>query len=583
MSRPETIDVSVVIPCYNAGEWLREAVDSARRLDGGFGVEILVVDDGSTADSTLKILESVEATGVRVFRQANAGPAAARNRGIAAARGRYIVPLDADDRLSQHFLVRTVPVLEDDAGIAVVYGRAMMFGEVEGVHPLEPYAFPEVLLDPRIYATALFRRRIWEAVGGYRETMKEGWEDFDFWLGVLERGGEVRFLDEILFEYRQSGGSRDRNLLAEKDRVLQTYRKLYEQHSALYLEHLEVFFEAHLDRREWWNLLRPVATPKLRVVLDERFGEALEGGIARSDGTVGEFRFPVDRRSVDRLRLHPYDGPCEVRIESVRLETEAGAAIELDVARDLRAVSPAVSRGGGRWMFVDLDPRLEMKPAGRIDGIVGVVVRMAITSVRARLREVMVGMTESGREAEADRHEAERLGFELEALRDLSARRAAEVEQLREQNREFRSEYLKERSLRRGLQGSDCGRTQRAILKLLQTLWKGRLPAGTVGFRIEADIDRWEMSVEDGLARLCRRDDGGAGDRTAAGWEEFRVRRFAEIAPFLPADDRDTERHADLRKIRFPAVIERLVEGERWRRIGRLFSLNCLPDRDSTG
>ena len=90
--------VSVVIPCFNHGEFLPEAVCSATCIERD-DIELIVVDDGSTDERTRKEMDALPAQGIKVIRQENKGLAAARNAGIAISRGEYILPLDADDRL----------------------------------------------------------------------------------------------------------------------------------------------------------------------------------------------------------------------------------------------------------------------------------------------------------------------------------------------------------------------------------------------------------------------------------------------------------------------------------------------------
>src|ERR1035437_4628757 len=96
MSKP--CKVSVVIPCFNHGEFLPEAVASVTQI-GRDDVELIVVDDGSTDELTGREMDKLVAQGIKVVQQGNKGLAAARNAGILAAQGEYIFPLDADDRL----------------------------------------------------------------------------------------------------------------------------------------------------------------------------------------------------------------------------------------------------------------------------------------------------------------------------------------------------------------------------------------------------------------------------------------------------------------------------------------------------
>src|SRR5438309_8808465 len=90
--------ISVVMPCFNHGEFLPEAAASVARL-GREDIEIVVVDDGSTDERTREVMDELAERGTKVIRQENKGLAAARNAGIAASQGEYILPLDADDRL----------------------------------------------------------------------------------------------------------------------------------------------------------------------------------------------------------------------------------------------------------------------------------------------------------------------------------------------------------------------------------------------------------------------------------------------------------------------------------------------------
>jgi len=90
--------VSVIIPCYNQGQYLTESIGSVLASDHQ-KIEIIVVDDGSTDPETCRILGGLDYPKTRLIRRENGGLAAARNSGIAAAQGRYILPLDADDRI----------------------------------------------------------------------------------------------------------------------------------------------------------------------------------------------------------------------------------------------------------------------------------------------------------------------------------------------------------------------------------------------------------------------------------------------------------------------------------------------------
>ncbi|MFF7653851.1 glycosyltransferase family 2 protein [Streptomyces sp. NPDC007983] len=199
--------VSVVIPCHGYGRYLPQAVASvvAQTYDDW---EMMIVDDGSP-DDTAEVARSLIARHpgrrIRLLRQANAGVSAARNAGIAATGGRYVLPLDADDVIAPTMLEKTVAVLDQDPDIAIASTDVSAFTDDEDLaaQVLELPAYrPELLLQRLImFYCSLYRREVWEAVGGYDESMRAG-EDWDFWIACAERGFTAHHLHEPLFGAR---------------------------------------------------------------------------------------------------------------------------------------------------------------------------------------------------------------------------------------------------------------------------------------------------------------------------------------------------------------------------------------------
>ena len=208
--------ISVIVPCYNMSAFLEETLRSIVASDYPH-FEVLVIDDGSTDDSLAKAQAfAAHDQRVRVLTQPNSGVCVARNLGLQEARGTYVLPVDADDRISPVFLSHAVEAMETNPQLKVVYCRAEFFGDRQGEWPLPPYS-PELLARKNmIPATALFRREDALAFGGYctDELFREDW---DFWLSMLEHGGEVLRLDEVGFYYRVRKGSR-RTLAAQNKR-----------------------------------------------------------------------------------------------------------------------------------------------------------------------------------------------------------------------------------------------------------------------------------------------------------------------------------------------------------------------------
>ena len=203
--------VSVVIPCYNHGQFLPETLDSLE-AQTFTDYEVLVVNDGSTDATTVALLNSLDPDKARVLHTENRGVAAARNLGISEARGEYILPLDADDLIAPEYMQRAVGVLDAGPEVGIVYGERVLFGEKEGSYPLPEYDCRAILVDNCIYPAAFFRKCDWEAVGGYNEKMVHGWEDWDFWIALTSLGKQVVKITEPLFYYRVRSTSRDHSL-----------------------------------------------------------------------------------------------------------------------------------------------------------------------------------------------------------------------------------------------------------------------------------------------------------------------------------------------------------------------------------
>jgi glycosyltransferase involved in cell wall biosynthesis len=261
--------ISVVIPCFNHGEFLPEAVRSVTDT-GRDDIELVVVDDGSTDERTRKEMDALCAQGVKVIRQKNRGLGAARNAGAAASLGQYLFPLDADDRMRSVWIDRAIGVLESDPRVGIVYGDAQCFGTRTEQWKTGPFEPNRLLYTNFIHASALYRRSVWEQNGGYDETMPvQGMEDWDFWVGAFERGWRFHYLAEIFFDYRRA----ERSMLT---RAAEAHDQLQEfvarKHSSLYRQAwLSVLNECEsiLNERESikWNLrnLRKLLLRRLKA------------------------------------------------------------------------------------------------------------------------------------------------------------------------------------------------------------------------------------------------------------------------------------------------------------------------------
>lgn len=189
--RAPGVRISVVITCYNYARFLRPCVESIVQQTRP-PEEIIIVDDGSTDDSAdvaRRCIEDFPDAGLRLLSQVNSGqPALARNAGIQLATGDFILPVDADDRLSPGYLAACCEAIEDRPTTELIYADPVY----ERAGRAEPrvageFSLPAMKLGNQLVYCSLYRRDLWVRIGGYRDNIR-GYEDWDFWLAaaVLE-------------------------------------------------------------------------------------------------------------------------------------------------------------------------------------------------------------------------------------------------------------------------------------------------------------------------------------------------------------------------------------------------------------
>ncbi|MBV6485344.1 MAG: Hyaluronan synthase [Flavobacteriales bacterium] len=195
--------LSIIIPCFNMGAYLQETLDSVTAYPHSDVYEIIIVNDGSTDLQTLELLKKLEQQGIFVLNQKNLGLAKARNNGIKLAKGAYILPLDADNKIRHNYISESIKLFEKEASIDVVYGNRQNFEENNELVEVPDFDFPLLCNKNYIDACAVFRKSIWEKVNGYDENMPiMGYEDWDFWLRIALQGAKFYHIDEVTFDYR---------------------------------------------------------------------------------------------------------------------------------------------------------------------------------------------------------------------------------------------------------------------------------------------------------------------------------------------------------------------------------------------
>ncbi|TBT82578.1 glycosyltransferase [Propioniciclava sinopodophylli] len=248
--------VSIIVTSFNRGAFVEEAVDSALAQTYG-DTEVIIVDDGSTDPETHRVLKRLAARGLNVIVQPNAGVSAARNTGIRASRGEWILCLDDDDIIATTYAEKAVSRFQSDAEVRVVYSGGRFFGGNSRQWKLDPYSPGRIALGNCLPSASFFKRSDWGAVGGFDEGLPT-FEDWDFWLRLSSLGGKFAKLEEELFFYRIGHDSITNSHIAsaEGEMVAAECRKRIERKNREFLlSQFDYVYEAcqRLDRevKEW--------------------------------------------------------------------------------------------------------------------------------------------------------------------------------------------------------------------------------------------------------------------------------------------------------------------------------------------
>lgn len=226
--------ISIIVPCYNDGRYINECIESVHNQSYE-NYEIIIMNDGSNDIKTNKILQGISHPKIKVFETKNQGVSLARNFGIEKSKGIYILPLDADDKIGLNYITKAINILEERAAVKVVSCDIKLFGNKNSILKLEPYSIEQLICKNIIVVSSIFRRSDFDNTSGYNPEMKDGFEDWDFWLSFLKNGGGVHNIDAVEFYYRIKRGSRNNSLTEEKFKKLR--HQIFENHKTLYSQH----------------------------------------------------------------------------------------------------------------------------------------------------------------------------------------------------------------------------------------------------------------------------------------------------------------------------------------------------------
>ncbi|WP_397303648.1 glycosyltransferase family 2 protein [Nonlabens ulvanivorans] len=215
--------VSVVVPCFNQGEFLVECLQSVlnQSVDDW---ECIIVNDGSTDNSQIIASQWVEKDArFQLVSIDNAGVSNARNQGILRATGTYILPLDADDYLDKNYIKSALQIFQNSPSCKVVYGSVMLIGERNERWNLPEFSMEELAMSNIIPVTGIYRKTDWVRIKGYDLQLKKGLEDWEFWINLLKENPKVHYLEEITFYYRIKKDSRNTAVDVSAQKEIQSY------------------------------------------------------------------------------------------------------------------------------------------------------------------------------------------------------------------------------------------------------------------------------------------------------------------------------------------------------------------------
>lgn len=230
--------VSVIVPCYNYALFLGEALDSVL-AQTYMDWECIIINDGSP-DNTEEVARKYceKDTRFKYFYKENGGHSSARNFGIRYSSGKYILPLDADDMLSNNYLKAAVEKIESNPNIKLVTGEVQVLGDMNEKFIMQHYNLRSYLIINYISISTLFRKSDFDKVKGFDETML-GFEDWDFFIKVLKNGGEVIELPFTCLYYRKKNGSMFHNVSRDQSIVFKDQLRLYENNVDVYQKYFD--------------------------------------------------------------------------------------------------------------------------------------------------------------------------------------------------------------------------------------------------------------------------------------------------------------------------------------------------------
>lgn len=240
--------LSIVIPCYNSESTLEGTLESVLHQDFQ-DWEAIIVNDGSPDNvETIALTWLEKDERFKYYKKQNGGLGSARNYGINKAKGEFILPLDSDNQVKEDYALKAIPVFIEKRNVGVVYGHAEYYGERTGIWKVDDFNLNKILNHNYIDACAIFRKGLWEKIGGYDQHMPhQGHEDWDFWISMTALNVEFYHLKQVAFRYYVSNTSMIKSFTDKM--VLENQDYIVKKHSAMFHKQFQDLFNSNREQQ----------------------------------------------------------------------------------------------------------------------------------------------------------------------------------------------------------------------------------------------------------------------------------------------------------------------------------------------
>jgi glycosyltransferase involved in cell wall biosynthesis len=235
--------VSFIVPYFNAGSTIQEAIDSIFNQDYS-NFDVWIINDGTTDEQSVEKLKDFEGNPqIKVLHQQNAGPSVARNNAIKQSTAEFFVPLDADNKICSNALSESVNEILKSEGIGAVYGNFIYFGNRSGLKKQSAFSIRKALIYNQVDTCALISRKLFDSGIFYNEHLsKLGLEDWEFWISVYSKSYQMVYVDMDFFEMRVSDTSRTFQVANKNLTQIKEY--VYKKHIDIFSdEYQELFYD----------------------------------------------------------------------------------------------------------------------------------------------------------------------------------------------------------------------------------------------------------------------------------------------------------------------------------------------------